>query len=121
MVASYSCGLGPALEVIGGKWKAAILWELRARPRRYGTLKRSISGISEKMLIQQLRELEAHGLVDRTVHEHIPPRVDYALTEWGAKLNAALGPIANWGEAYARATGRYPGSEIDARIPEVGE
>lgn len=108
MDASYSCGLGPAFEVVGGRWKAAILWELRVRPRRYGTLKRSITGISEKMLIQQLRQLEADHLVTRTVHQQVPARVDYALTDWGAKLNAALGPIADWGESYARGTGRYP-------------
>jgi len=111
MDASYSCGLGPAFEVIGGKWKAAILWELRLRARRYGSLKRAIAGISEKMLVQQLRELEEDKLVTRTVHEQVPPRVDYALTEWGKQLNAALGPIADWGEAYARANGRYPAAE----------
>lgn len=66
MDASFSCGLGPAFEVIGGKWKTAILWELRARPLRYGRLKRSITGSSEKVLIQQLRELEADNLITRT-------------------------------------------------------
>lgn len=108
MEASYACGIGPAFDVIGGKWKAAILWELRSRPRRYGALKRSIEGISEKMLVQQLRELEADGLVIRTVHEQVPPRVDYRLSEWGISLNAATAPLADWGEAYARAHGRYP-------------
>jgi DNA-binding HxlR family transcriptional regulator len=117
MDASYSCGLGPAFNVIGGKWKAAIIWELRTRPRRYGALKRSIIGISEKMLIQQLRELEADDLITRTVHEQVPARVEYALTDWGSQLNTALAPIADWGEAYARATGRYPATKSAAPSP----
>lgn len=110
MDASYSCGLGPAFDVIGGKWKAAILWELRRGSRRYGTLKRSLDGISEKMLIQQLRQLEADLLITRTVHEQVPARVDYRLTEWGETLNEALGPVADWGERYARENGRYAAS-----------
>jgi hypothetical protein len=59
----YNCGIGPAFEVIGGKWKAVILWELHVQPRRFGELRRLLPDISEKMLIQQLRELEADGIV----------------------------------------------------------
>ena len=105
---NYDCGIGPAFEVVGGKWKAAILWELAEGPVRFGELKRRVKGITEKMLIQQLRELERDQLVTRTVFHEVPPRVEYALTEWGVGLNAALGPVADWGEAFARATGRYP-------------
>lgn len=106
---NYDCGLGPAFAAMGGKWKAAMLWELARGPLRFGELKRGVAGITEKMLIQQLRELERDQLVTRTVFHEVPPRVEYALTEWGKKLNAALAPIADWGEAYARGTGRYPG------------
>jgi len=94
--------------VVGGKWKTAVLWELAGGPLRFGELKRRVKGVSEKMLIQQLRELERHQLITRTVFQEVPPRVDYALTEWGVRLNEALAPVADWGEAYARATGRYP-------------
>jgi DNA-binding HxlR family transcriptional regulator len=104
----YDCGIGPAFEAVGGKWKVAILWELASANHRFGELKRKVKGVTEKMLIQQLRELERDGLITRTVFPEVPPRVDYALTEWGTSLNKALTPIANWGEAFARATGRYP-------------
>lgn len=104
---NYACGIGPAFAVIGGKWKAAMLWELRDGPLRYGELKRRIQGVTEKMLIQQLRELERDQLVTRQVFPQAPPRVDYQLTDWGVQLNAALAPIADWGEAYAKATGAY--------------
>jgi DNA-binding HxlR family transcriptional regulator len=94
----YSCGLGPAFEVIGGKWKALILWEISEKPRRFGELKRLIQGVSEKMLIQQLREMEGDGLVRRKIFREVPPRVEYSVTPRGSSLNKALGPLANWGE-----------------------
>jgi DNA-binding HxlR family transcriptional regulator len=97
-----NCGVGPAFEVIGGKWKAVILWELHAQPKRFGELRRLISGVSEKMLIQQLRELEVDGLVDRHVFHEVPPKVEYSVTALGKALNKAMGPLADWGEAYAR-------------------
>jgi DNA-binding HxlR family transcriptional regulator len=97
----YSCGLGPAFEVIGGKWKALILWELSVKPCRFGELRRLVPGISEKMLIQQLREMEADGIVHREVFHEVPPRVEYSVTPIGASLNDALGPLADWGEKHA--------------------
>lgn len=109
----YDCGIGPAFEAVGGKWKVAILWELASASHRFGELKRKVQGVTEKMLIQQLRELERDGLITRTVFPEVPPRVDYALTEWGLSLNKALAPIADWGEAFALATGRYPSSEAE--------
>lgn len=96
------CGLGPAFEVMGGKWKVLILWEMHAQPRRFGELKRLVAGISEKMLIQQLRELEADGLVVRRAFPEIPPRVEYSLTRLGTSLNDALAPLADWGERYEK-------------------
>lgn len=98
----YGCGIGPAFEVIGGKWKAVILWELHGQARRFGELKRLVSGITEKMLIQQLREMELDGLVDRKVFQEVPPHVEYSATKLGESLNAALGPLADWGDRYAR-------------------
>ena len=96
------CGLGPALNVVGGKWKSLILWEIHAQPRRFGELKRLVRGISEKMLIQQLREMEADRIVHREVFHEVPPKVEYSVTEFGASLNEALTPLADWGKKYAR-------------------
>jgi DNA-binding HxlR family transcriptional regulator len=97
-----ACGIEPAFEVIGGKWKALILWELRDGKLRFGELKRRVAGASEKMLIQQLRALERDGLLTRHVFPTVPPHVEYSLTAWGVSLNAALGPICEWGDDYAR-------------------
>jgi DNA-binding HxlR family transcriptional regulator len=105
---SYVCGIGPAFEVIGGKWKALILWELKDGSLRTGELRRRVAGASEKMLFQQLRELEQDGLITRHAFPEVPPRVEYALSDWGVRLNAALSALADWGEAYAKAMGRYP-------------
>jgi DNA-binding HxlR family transcriptional regulator len=95
-----ACGLVPALAVIGGKWKALILWEMNEGPVRFGELKRRVRGISEKMLIQALRELEADGVVHREAFHEIPPRVEYSVTEFGASLNAVLAPLCRWGEQH---------------------
>lgn len=94
----YNAGLGPVLEIIGGKWKGLILWDLNDGPVRFGALRRRIPGISEKMLIQQLREMEADGLVHREIFHQVPPRVDYSLTPLGASLNLALTPLCEWGK-----------------------
>lgn len=107
-----ACGIGPAFEVVGGKWKAVILWELNTEVRRFGELRRLVPGISEKMLIQQLRELEADGLVKRQVFHEVPPRVEYSATKLGASLNKALSPLAEWGARYLKET---PSARISAR------
>ena len=109
----YYCGLDAAIDVIGGKWKALILWELREGGRRFGELRRGVVGISEKMLIQQLRELEADGLVHREAYYEIPPRVEYSLTEIGSSLNDVLLPLCLWGERHLdhiQATRGFPQS-----------
>jgi DNA-binding HxlR family transcriptional regulator len=93
----YCCGLEAALEVIGGKWKVLILWALRSEPRRFGELRREIPGISEKMLIQHLKEMEADGVVTRKDYKEVPPRVEYAMTAFGHSLCDALAPLSNWG------------------------
>ncbi|WP_434044215.1 MULTISPECIES: winged helix-turn-helix transcriptional regulator [Sorangium] len=96
-----SCGLSAALNVISGKWKATILWQLHARPFRFGELKRSVPGISEKILSEQLKEMEADGLVLREAFDEVPPRVAYSLTPAGASLNDAVHALAEWGTAHA--------------------
>ena len=94
----YNCGLDAAIDVIGGRWKSLVLWALHKEPLRFGDLKRSVAGISEKMLIQSLRELEHDGIVHREAYAEIPPRVEYSLTERGQALNTALLPLGEWGE-----------------------
>ncbi|MGW0903903.1 winged helix-turn-helix transcriptional regulator [Streptomyces sp. NPDC002853] len=95
----YACGLDAAVDVVGGKWKPMILWALYAgRTLRFGELRRHITGISEKVLIQQLRELESDGIVHREVYREVPPKVEYSLTPLGASLNEALIPLGVWGD-----------------------
>jgi DNA-binding HxlR family transcriptional regulator len=96
----YGCGLEAALAVVGGKWKVLILWALRSAPRRFGELRREVGGISEKMLIQHLKELERDQVVVRKDFKEVPPRVEYALTDFGASLYEALAPLCYWGEQH---------------------
>lgn len=102
----YICGIDAALDVMNGKWKGLILWELDGhRVRRFGELRRGLAGVSEKMLTQHLREMEADGLVHREVYAEVPPRVEYSLTEHGRTLNQALGALGDWGEERMRREG----------------
>ncbi|WP_217701473.1 winged helix-turn-helix transcriptional regulator [Thalassospira lucentensis] len=94
----FICGLDAALRVIGGKWKPLILFFLAKEPRRYGELKRCVRGVSDKMLIQHLKELEVDGVVLRTDYQEIPPRVLYELSPFGFSLADALGSLCRWGE-----------------------
>jgi DNA-binding HxlR family transcriptional regulator len=87
------------MRVIGGKWKSAALLQLRAGPTRFNALKRRLPGVTQRMLAQQLRELETDGVVSRKVMEIVPPHVEYALTSKGATLIPILNWLAEWGEA----------------------
>jgi DNA-binding HxlR family transcriptional regulator len=91
------CGLDVSLAVMGGKWKPLILYYLRSGSKRFGELKRLIMGISEKVLIQQLRELMAADIVLRYDYKQIPPKVEYTLTALGETLVEALLPLCEWG------------------------
>lgn len=94
----FTCGLDATLRVISGKWKPLILYFLaQDGPTRYGELRRAIRDVSDKVLIQQLKELEGDGLVKRTDYKEIPPRVDYSLTPLGLSLSLALVPLCTWG------------------------
>ncbi|WP_223256449.1 winged helix-turn-helix transcriptional regulator [Micromonospora endophytica] len=96
----YICGLDAAMDVVSGKWKSLILWELHHHGvRRFGELRRGLPGVSEKMLIQHLREMAEDGLVHREVYREVPPRVEYSLTEHGTSLNEALRALGAWGTA----------------------
>lgn len=96
------CGLDAAMEVISGKWKVLILWELQSQHRRFGELRRNIPGISDKVLVQHLRELEADRIVHRDASSSEPNslRVEYSLTDVGLALFEALKPLGAWGREH---------------------
>lgn len=94
---AFTCGLDATLKVISGKWKPLILYFLLRGPTRYGELKRAIRDVSDKVLIQQLKELEVDGVLRRTDYKEVPPRVDYTLTGLGQSLAQALEPLCQWG------------------------
>jgi len=107
----YRCGVALTLEVIGGKWKGVILWHLLDRTLRFSQLQRRLSGITQKMLTQQLRDLEQDGLVHRRVFAEVPPRVEYSLTEQGASLRELLTLMCEWGKVNGRGCGGTAGDE----------
>lgn len=94
------CPVATAIDVIGGKWKVIILYHLRGQTQRFGELKRSIPRITQKMLTNQLRELERDKLVTRHVYAQVPPKVEYTSTELAEKLNPALDLLCAWGSEY---------------------
>ena len=96
------CVVEVTLSVMGGTWKPVILFHLLHGKKRFSELNRTIGSITQRMLTLQLRELEASGIVLRTVHAEVPPRVDYELTELGRTLQPVLVAMRNWGEAYAK-------------------
>ncbi|MEU3724167.1 helix-turn-helix domain-containing protein [Streptomyces sp. NPDC031705] len=91
------CGVTAAIAVIDGKWKTTLLWLLESGPQRPGELRRRTPGLSEKVLTQALREMEADGLVHREVHDVLPLRTEYSLTEFGRELAEAVAPLSDWG------------------------
>ena len=87
------------IRVLEGRWKLVILFQLFGpNVRRFSELERAIPGVSQKMLIQQLRQLELDGVVSRTVHPQVPPKVEYGLTEWGQSLCPVLDKLLRWAE-----------------------
>ncbi|MDF3036741.1 MAG: transcriptional regulator [Paucimonas sp.] len=96
------CPMVMTINIIGGKWKPVILHMLSSRSMRFGQLKNCIPPVSQKMLTQQLRELELDGIVSRTVYPEVPPRVDYALTALGESLIPVIETLYQWGENYLK-------------------
>ena len=90
------------LKVLGGKWKILILWHLKDEVRRFSELKRLMPEITEKMLIQQLRELERDGIVSRNVYSEVPLKVEYSFTEYGRSLKPVLQVLCHWGENHLK-------------------
>lgn len=97
---AYSTPMDVTLAVIGGKWKALLVYRLLSGPLRFSELKRLVPDITEKMLTQQLRELQRVGVLDRTVFAEVPPRVEYCVTEHGATLRPVLAAMCEWGRSH---------------------
>jgi DNA-binding HxlR family transcriptional regulator len=91
------CGLDVVLGLIGGKWKMLILYHLCHGSRRFGELRRLLPGISEKMLIQDLRQMQESGLLVRKDYQQIPPKVEYSITQFGKALGKSMAPLCAWG------------------------
>jgi DNA-binding HxlR family transcriptional regulator len=98
----YHCSMELTLDLIGGKWKALILWNLGETTLRFSALKKTMPRITQKMLTQQLRELESAGLVKRFIYTQIPPKVEYSLTDAGKSLLPILSTLCQWGLNYAQ-------------------
>ena len=102
------CPVGKTLELIGGTYKALILWHLSEKTLRFSELRKAISRATPKMLTQQLRELEAQALIRREVFPIIPPKVEYSLTETGRSLMPILVAMRDWGADYLRGKDQEP-------------
>nr|WP_157124729.1 helix-turn-helix domain-containing protein [Nocardia pseudovaccinii] len=94
------CGMSVAIDVVGGKWKLHLMWVLAAGPQRFGRIRKLLTGVSEKVLAENLRHLEASGVVHREVFPEVPPRVEYSLTPLGEELEIALRPLEAWGDKH---------------------
>jgi DNA-binding HxlR family transcriptional regulator len=100
---AFGCPVEVTLSLWGTKWKVLILHELFTGTKRFGELNRGVSNFSQKMLTQQLRQMEADNLVTRKVYPEVPPRVEYSLTEIGKSLRPILDAMHKWGDKYSKA------------------
>ena len=97
---SYYCPVEATVDLIGGKYKAVILWHLSGGTKRFGEFRRLMQKIKEKMLAQQLRDLESDGLITRTVYPVVPPKVEYNLSTAGTTIVPVLQAMCDWGKSY---------------------
>lgn len=111
---TFNCGLDAALAVIGGKWKPLVLFYLAKNVHRYGELRRAIGGVTDKVLIQQLKELERDEIISRIDYQEIPPKVEYSLTPFGHSLATALGALCVWGTEHMQTVERISERRTDA-------
>lgn len=96
-----TCPVTATMKVLGGKWKPILINAIYfTAPARFGELKRSVRGITQSMLTQQLRELENDGIISRKIYAEIPPKVEYTLTEFGLTLSPVIQTMAQWGEEF---------------------
>ena len=104
------CPIRTTLDVIAGKWKPLILFQLKNGPQRFSALRRSIPDVTQKMLTDRLKELERDGIVHREVYAVVPPRVEYSLTPYGESLKPILAAMAKWGRDIDRESLLFPDS-----------
>lgn len=95
-----ACDVATTVQIIGSKWKLLILRNLLQRPWRFNELKKDLEGISQKVLTDSLRSMEADGIINRTVYAEVPPRVEYALNEVGETLRPVIKAMEEWGSRY---------------------
>jgi len=98
----YICSLGLTIDLIGGKWKLMILWYLIGGTKRFTELKNSIPSITQKILTEQLRELETNNIISRKVYATVPPTVEYSMTHYGQSLIPIINDMCSWTKVYAR-------------------
>lgn len=98
----YGCPVEATLDVVGGRWKAVILFHLMDGTKRFGDLRRFLPKVTQRMLTLQLRQLEKDGIIHRRVYAEVPPRVEYSLTDFGRTLEPTLKAMLAWGETYER-------------------
>lgn len=96
----YGCPVEATLDVMGGRWKAVILFYLLEETKRFNELRRLLPKVTQRVLTLQLRELERDGIIHRQIYAEVPPRVEYSLTELGRSLESVLETMREWGEAY---------------------
>ena len=97
---SYTCPIDFTINLISGKWSMWVLWTLQNDPLRFGEIRNRIPGITEKMLIQQLKKFESYNIVSRKVYYEVPPKVEYSLTEHGKSLKPIMSLIKQWGDEH---------------------
>ena len=112
-----NCPVAATLELIGGKYKALILWHLSEKKLRFSELRKAVQNATPKMLTQQLRELETCKLIHREVYPVIPPKVEYSLTETGRSLLPILVAMRDWGAEYLRKKNLEPSCIMMAKDP----
>ena len=117
---TYRCFFELTLQVMGGKWKPIIIYHLGSEGvLRFSELRRSMAGVTERMLTRQLRELEADGIVTRRVYRQVPPKVEYSLTPLGAKLMPILKDLRDWGQDFEQqvaGTQRFAGPQLEPAV-----
>ena len=111
-VPQSECPLTALIDMIGGRWKVLALWRLRDGPKRFTELRRQMPGVTQKMLTQQLRQLEADGLVRREVFPQVPPKVVYSLTATGEELSGLLSTLSKWATAHMPALEAGKGKQL---------
>ncbi|MEF9951782.1 MAG: helix-turn-helix domain-containing protein [Clostridium sp.] len=98
----YTCSLGLTIDLIGGKWKLMILWYLIDGPKRFTEIRKHIPSITQKILTEQLRELESSKIISRKVYATVPPTVEYSMTEYGKSLIPIIEELCLWTKSYAK-------------------